>query len=139
MENNRERADNTEDRAKKKGQTGRQIERHEENSIMISLDCTLLRQRDSKRERVATENFFPPIYLGWRWSETYFSMRSNVTPGTNLALFCIQNLCKNKDKAKLLIRVGKKTRGAHRLDKAIKTFGLYSTNFMTCERETIDG
>lgn len=26
------------------------------------------------------------------WGATYFSIRSNVTPGTNLALFCIQNL-----------------------------------------------
>lgn len=62
-------------------------------------------------------------------------MRSNVTPGTNLALFCIQNLGKKTDREKLLIRVGKKTRGAHRLDKAIKTFGLYSARFTTYERD----
>lgn len=32
------------------------------------------------------------------WRATYFSMRSNVTPGTNLALFCIQNLKDKKRK-----------------------------------------
>lgn len=63
-------------------------------------------------------------------------MRSNVTPGTNLALFCIQNL-KNKQKKqnmeKLLIRVIKQTRRVHRLDKAIKIFGFNITDFTTYE------
>lgn len=62
-------------------------------------------------------------------------MRSNVTPGTNLALFCIQNLEKKTDREKLLIRVGRRTRGAQRLDKTIKMFGLYSTDFMAYERD----
>lgn len=34
----------------------------------------------------------------------------------------------------MLIRVGKETIGAHRLDKAIKIFGLCGTDFTTYER-----
>lgn len=66
-------------------------------------------------------------------------MRSNVTPGTNLALFCIQNLGKKTDREKLLIRIGKKTRGAQRTDKAIKRLGLYSARFTTCKRRQSTG
>lgn len=60
-------------------------------------------RRGDRRERVTRgkqdNDLFrlsPPVkretVKGWLWSATYFSMRSNVTPGTNLALFCIQNL-----------------------------------------------
>lgn len=57
-------------------------------------------------------------------------MRSSVTPGTNLALFCIQNLGEENRK-KLLIKVGLKTRGAQKRDIETNTSGLYSTDFMT--------
>lgn len=36
------------------------------------------------------------------WGATYFSIRSNVTPGTNLALFCIQNLWDRKKRGGLV-------------------------------------
>lgn len=60
-------------------------------------------RREDRQERVTRgkqdNDLFrlsPPVkretVKGWLWSATYFSMRSNVTPGTNLALFCIQNL-----------------------------------------------
>lgn len=80
-----------------KRQTRRQTERdrHEENRIMISPDCTLLGETDSTRGRG-----FCLFFLGRQWSATYFSMRSNVTPGTNLALFCIQNLGKKSRQGK---------------------------------------
>lgn len=101
-------------------------------------------RREDRQERVTRgkqdNDLFrlsPPVkretVKGWLWSATYFSMRSNVTPGTNLALFCIQNLGGKKDRERLVIRAVMKTRGAHRRDNAIKAFGLYSTNFMTSE------
>lgn len=100
-------------------------------------------RREDRQERVTRgkqdNDLFrlsPPVkretVKGWLWSATYFSMRSNVTPGTNLALFCIQNLG-GKHRERLVIRAVMKTRGAHRRDNAIKAFGLYSTNFMTNE------
>lgn len=102
-------------------------------------------RREDRQERVTQgkqdNDLFrlsPPVkretVKGWLWSATYFSMRSNVTPGTNLALFCIQNLGgEKKHRERLVIRAVMKTRGAHRRDNAIKAFGLYSTNFMTNE------
>lgn len=46
-----------------------------------------------RKER--NKEFWCFFWRGVEWGATYFSMRSSVTPGTNLALFCIQNL---KDK-----------------------------------------
>lgn len=46
MENNRERADNEEERAKRDRQEDRRKETDKENRIMISPDCTLLREKE---------------------------------------------------------------------------------------------
>lgn len=50
-------------------------------------------------------------------------MRSNVTPGTSLALFCIQNL------------QNKKTHRDVKGWKKIKTCGLYSLNCIIYKRD----
>lgn len=79
-----------------------------------------------QRKETQQRDFF--FWRGVGWGATYFSMRSSVTPGTNLALFCIQNL---KDKTykgwKKLLQVVKQMRSS---DKK-KMFGFYITHFMT--------
>lgn len=58
-------------------------------------------------------------------------MRSNVTPGTNLALFCIQNL---KDKRR---KHGKAADHRYKTNKRCsQIFGFCVPDFTTYERET---
>ncbi len=101
---------------------------------MISLDCTLLRERDSKRERVAKERFFG-VFLGYSGVPltSQWGLMSPLAPTWHSSAY--KTWKKKTDREKLQIRVGKKTRGAHRLDKAIKTFGLYSKDLTTYERD----
>lgn len=65
------------------------------------------------------------FFLAGGGGATYFSMRSSVTPGTNLALFCIQNLKDKKYKGwKKLLQVVKQMRSSNK-------FGFYITHFTT--------
>lgn len=85
------------------------------------------RERSYKEKRRNREIFFF-FFFGRAWGTTYFSMRSSVTPGTNLALFCIQNLKDKKYKGwKELLQVVKQMRSSNKK----KMFSFYITHFMT--------
>lgn len=79
-----ERADNEGDESKRdrRGDRQERVTRGKQDNDLFRLSPPV------KRETVK----------GGLWSATYFSMRSNVTPGTNLALFCMQNLGGKKKK-----------------------------------------